>query len=233
MRAGMLGKVLASSVYALILCAPVVIWLVSVRDPVAYFTHSLPPGQLLFVLSKLAALFTFCFFWMQCMLGLAPRTPLLCGFPTLSLQTHRRLGLATAGLALTHVVLFLTAASYRTGAPAWNLLLPNFTHGYYNALVSLGLIALWLLALGVLAGWRVSRGKRSWRAMHMVWPVVFALVFVHAFAIGSESRYGAMRYLCLFMAVSLSTAALSRAYGAWRAKRAAQRSAVSKVYEAA
>lgn len=221
MRARMLGKVTAVSMCALALGTPLAIWLVSVRDPAAYLTHSLPPGQLLFVFSKLAALLAICMFWTQGLLGLAPRTPLLRGLlPMISTKLHQRLGLVTAALVLVHVILFITATSYRTGAPAWNLLLPNFTHGYYNALMTFGVIAFWLLALGVFAGWQTARGRRTWRPLHMVWSMVFALGFLHAFAIGSESRYGVMRYLFVFMAVSLFTAVMLRLHRVWQGKRA-------------
>ncbi len=226
MRAGMLGKILVGSVFAAVLCAPVVVWLVSVKNPMAYLNHTLPPGQSIYVVSKLAGLLALSVFWLQCLLGLAPRTPVLNGLPSVSGAVHRRLGWVAFALVLGHVALFITAASLRTGAPAWNLLWPNFTHGYYSAFVSVGLIALWLLILGVYAGWKTSRGYRGWKKMHMAWVIAFVLVFLHAYTIGSESRYGAMRYVLLFIATSVVAAALSRAHAAFGSKKSSSASAL-------
>lgn len=210
MRAGMLRKVIVYGTFAAVLSAPLIVWLVSVKNPVAYLVSDVPPGQALYIVSKLAGLFALCTFWGQCILALASRTPVLREFPSVRLRTHKRIGLLTLALVLTHVALFVVAASLRAGAPAWNLLWPNFSHGYYSSFVSLGLIAVWLLLLGIYGGWRLSKGDRAWKKVHMVWFGVFLLVFLHAYMIGSESRYGAMRYVLLFIATSLIAATLSR-----------------------
>jgi len=216
MRARMLSKAMVWSAFAAVLSVPFIAWLISVRDPGAYLTHALPPGQSLYVFSKLGGLLALFLLWMQCVLALAHRTPILHGFPAISFKAHRRLGLVTVIAVLAHAVLFIMAVALRTGSPAWNLLLPNFAHGYYNSFVSLGLIAGWLLVLGIYAGWRTSRGYMAWKKVHMVWPVVFALAFLHSFTIGSESRYGAMRYVLLLVATSFAAVGLSRALAGWR-----------------
>lgn len=204
----------------LLLCLPVVAWGLSVRDPSAYFTYVLPPGQRLFVFGKLAALLAITLYWMQAVLALANRIPWAHGRPLIGANGHRRLGLATFAMVSLHVGLFVTAAVLRAGPSGWAFLLPNFTHGYYAAMVSVGLIAFWLLILGVFAGWRVTRGATVWRKVHALWPVVFALGFIHAFAIGSESRFGFMRYLFLFIALSLLASGLLRVRSEWRRRRA-------------
>jgi len=210
MRAGMLKRLIAYLTIAAVLFAPLIVWLISVKNPVAYLIKDVPPGQALYIVSKLAGLFALCAFWGQCILALAARAPVLREFPTVRQHQHKVIGLLTLVLVLTHISLFFVAASLRGGAPAWTLLWPNFSHGYYNAMVSLGLIAVWLLLLGVYAGWRTARGSRAWKKVHMIWFAVFLLVFIHAYAIGSESRYGAMRYVLLFIATSLVAATLSR-----------------------
>lgn len=221
MSAGKLKKVLVCMVFAAVLLAPVVVWLVSVGNPLDYLDHTLPPGQALYVTSKFAALLALSCFWAQCLLALARRTPVLNGIPPAPLKLHRRLGCATLVLVLAHVGLFFVAASLRGGAPAWSLLLPNFGQGYYNAFVSLGLLAFWCLLLVAYAGWRVSRGRQRWKLVHMLWFVVFTLVFLHAYAIGSESRFGAMRYVLLFVATSLVAASWSRLRVAMKGRRPA------------
>jgi DMSO/TMAO reductase YedYZ heme-binding membrane subunit len=192
-------------------CAPLIVWMASVNDPMSYFRlGGLPPGQQLYLVAKLAGLFAFCLFWLQCMLALARHAPVVPAFPVSDLRLHRRLGIATALLILAHVVCFIVAASLRTGHASWDLLLPNFTHGYYKFYLGLGAIAFWIVCLTVFAGWRVARGQQRWKAIHRLWPAVFGLAFLHAFAIGTESRFGAMRYLVIFIVVSLVIAGIIR-----------------------
>ncbi len=195
----------------LICCAPLIAWMASVNDPMSYFRlNGLPPGQQLYLVAKLSGLFAFFLFWLQCMLALARYAPISLGFPVSDFRLHRRLGIATGLLILAHVVPFVVAASLRTGHPAWDLLIPNFAHGYYRLNIGLGAIAFWIVCLTVFAGWRTARGQRRWKVVHLLWPVVFGLAFLHAFAIGTESRYGAMRYLVIFIAVSLMLAGVGR-----------------------
>jgi DMSO/TMAO reductase YedYZ heme-binding membrane subunit len=197
----------------LICCAPLVVWMASVNDPMSYFRlNGLPPGQQLYLIAKLAGLFAFFLFWLQCMLALARHAPVMPGFPVSDLRLHRRLGIATALLILAHVACFIAAASLRTEHVSLDLLLPNFTHGYYRFYLGLGAIAFWIVCLTLFAGWRVSRGQVHWKAVHRLWPAVFALAFLHAFAIGTESRFGAMRILVVLIVASLIIAGIARVF---------------------
>jgi DMSO/TMAO reductase YedYZ heme-binding membrane subunit len=199
------------AVLFLICCAPLFVWMASVNDPMSYVRlDGLPPGQQLYLIAKLAGLFALCLFWLQCMLALARHAPVVPGFPVSDLRLHRHLGVATALLILAHVVCFIVAASLRTGQASWDLLLPDFSHGYYRFYLGLGAIAFWIVCLTVFAGWRVARGQRNWKAVHRLWPAVFGLAFLHAFAIGTESRFGAMRTLVVFIVASLIIAGTTR-----------------------
>lgn len=195
----------------LICCAPLIVWMASVNDPTSYFRlNGLPPGQQLYLLAKLSGLFAIFLFWLQCMLALARYAPIALGFPASDFRLHRRLGIATGLLILAHVLPFVMAASLRTGHAAWDLLIPNFTHGYYRSNIGLGAIAFWIVCLTVFAGWRTARGRRHWKRVHLLWPVVFGLAFLHAFAIGTESRYGGMRGVMVFLALSVGIAGVGR-----------------------
>ena len=208
---------------ALAFSAPLLAWLGTVNDPMSYVRlEGLPPGQQFYLIAKLAGLIAFCLFWLQCMLALARYLPVVSEFPVADMHLHKRLGFATALLIVLHAGLFILAASLRTGHASWDLLLPNFTHGYYRLNVGLGAIAFWIVCLTVFAGWRTARGHRGWKVVHLLWPLVFGLAFVHAFAIGTESRFGAMRYLVLFTVATLTMAAIARVV---RARRQAPRSA--------
>lgn len=198
-------------------CVPAIVWTASVNDPMAYVRWGgLPPGQQWYLAAKLAGLLGFCLFWAQCILALARHVAPLSKWFVVDLRWHRKLGLVTASLVLAHVVLFVVAASLRTGQPAWDLLLPDFTHGYYRSRIALGAAAFWLVCLTVFAGWRTMRGARRWKIVHLLWPVVFGLVFWHAFTIGTESRYGAMRGVMLALLAGIVIVAALRA---WRALR--------------
>lgn len=216
-----LPRLIVWPILALVCLSPLLVWSLTVPDPGRYLRiEGLPPGQPLYVVAKLMGLFALCLFWLQCVLALARRAPLLHGFPSSDHRLHVRLGLATLVLILLHVGLFVVAASLRTGHVAWDLLLPSVGHGYYRTSIGLGAVALWLCLLAIYAGRRVANGNRRWKPIHMLWPLVFALVFLHAIAIGTESRYGAMRYVVVCMAANVSLAGLWRV---WRARgRAAQ-----------
>ncbi len=198
-------------VLALVCCAPLIVWMASVQHPLSYVRFGgMPPGQQLYLVAKLAGLLAFCLFWAQCMLALARHAPMLPGFPASNPELHRRLGVATAALILVHVGCFVVASRLRTGHPAWDLLRPVFDQGFYKFNVGLGVVAFWIVCVTVFAGWRTSRGGRRWKAIHLLWPAVFGLAFWHAFAIGTESRFGAMRYLVLALVASLVVATLAR-----------------------
>ena len=201
----------AHALLAALACLPVAIWWMSVQHPMAYVRlDGLPPGQALFVLAKLAGLIAVVALWMQAMLALAGRVPLLRVLPASTLRQHRRLGMVTALLVLAHVVLFIVATTLRKQVLAIDLLWPNLDHGYYFFNVSLGAFAFWLMTLTVFAGWRIARGDRRWRVVHLLWPVLIGLVFFHALAIGSESRFGAMRGVMVVLAITVGVAGVAR-----------------------
>lgn len=201
-----------------VLVAPAMAWWWSVGDPSVYFTHDLPVGQGLYAFAKLAGLLGFALLWVQAVLGMAPRVPLFRAMPAISRSTHIWLGSSAALLIVAHVGLFVAGSSLRKKTVAWDLLLPNLDHGYYFQMITLGAVALYLLILGLLAGWRLHHGQRRWKAVHMLWPVVFVLALVHSLTIGSESRYGALAYVFYFMGSSIALIALAR-LAVWRRSR--------------
>ncbi|WP_444902550.1 ferric reductase-like transmembrane domain-containing protein [Microbulbifer sp. SSSA007] len=190
---------------------PLITWWSSVGNPTDYFATLLPPGQKLYVFSKLAGLVAISLLGLQCLLALAKR--LSCRAGTLSfwnIRFHKVLGVLTFSLILLHASLFFAAVSVRTEAPAWGLLLPKFTHGYYSQQVSLGLIAFGLLCLNVFAGWKLASGKGKWRIGHTLWVVILPLAFIHALSIGTETRAPLMQGFLLAVSALLLVAGLVR-----------------------
>jgi predicted ferric reductase len=202
-------RLLVPIVCAVTLLIPIVVWLIATHGPIPYFTHHVPPGQRLYILSKLCALLALTSFWFQSMTALARFSPVLSGFFSLSRSQHILLGVTTFVMVLAHVALFVSASSLRTGHLALPLLLPKFDQGFYTAFVSVGALALWLLILVVIAG--VLRARRhAWaRWVHRISFVVFGLGFLHGIAIGSETRFGLMKYAYAFIGLSLATALVS------------------------
>lgn len=209
------------------LIIPVSVWLLSTGSPVAYLTHYVPPGQTVFALSKLCALLGFALFWLQSMTALARFAPALRGFMHLERAQHIWLGATTFILIAAHLSLFITASTLRTGHLALALLVPRFDQGFYNTHIAFGAAAFWLLLLAIVAGGMRTRGMFQVRWLHRLVFVVFALGLLHGTAIGSETRFGLMRYVYAFIGLSLGTAICSTLWLAIR--RGAQRRADDRV----
>lgn len=202
-------RLLVPLVCAVTLMIPVAVWLIATHGPVPYFTHHVPPGQRFYILSKLCGLLALTLFWLQGMTALARFSPALRGFFSLPRLQHILLGVTTFVLAAAHVGLFITASSLRTQHLALPLLLPKFDQGFYTSFVSLGAIAAWLLVLVIIAGVMRARGQAWARWIHRISFVVFGLGFLHGIVIGSETRFGLMKYVYAFIGLSLAVALIS------------------------
>ncbi|MEX2962260.1 hypothetical protein [Microbulbifer sp. TYP-18] len=194
---------------------PIVTWWLSVGNPLDYLSGQFPPGQSLYILSKLAGLLAIGLLGLQCLMALVKRLytsrwSQVWEGNRWSKWFHPLLGGLIFVLILLHVSLFFSAVTLRAGAPAWGLLLPRFDQGFYNRQVSLGLIAFVLLCLNVFAGWKLASGKGKWRIGHFLWILILPLSFIHALSIGSESRIPLMFGFLLLMSGLLSIAGLVR-----------------------
>jgi DMSO/TMAO reductase YedYZ heme-binding membrane subunit len=168
-------------------------------DLANYWRYDVPAGQVLYILSKLTALYAFVAFWLQLMYGLLGTD----GRRRLGVERghsfHVRLGVFTITLMVMHVGLFIAGATLRTQKFASQYLTPSFSSGYYRAVVTLGIVALALVLIAAAcAGARRVMGS-IWKAGHWAVLVAFGLGFTHSFLIGSESRIEPM---ILFYALS-------------------------------
>ncbi len=187
MSRGATSNVIPWLMIGICLLVPFVAWWLSVGDPSVYWRYTLPPGQVLFAIAKLAGLAAMTLMTLQAAWALVSRSAWRRVLPQTTLN-HQALGLATGLLALAHGVLFIVASSLRRKVPAWDLLLPNFDHGYYFACVSLGAIALHLMVVVTVAGWQLRRGHRRWKPVHWLWIAVFGLSVAHSLGVGGETR---------------------------------------------
>jgi predicted ferric reductase len=177
------------------LVLPGVTWWSSIDAPARYLVDGVPPGQLLYVLAKLAGLYAMVLLWLQVLYGLLREAAWAVPARRWTVVTHRNLGIAVAVLAVLHAGLFITGVSLRAGHFASNLLVPNFGSAYYASMVSLGVTAAWLLIAVILAAALRRREGLQWVWVHRLGPPAFAFVFFHSLLVGSESRVGAMPYL--------------------------------------
>ena len=185
------------------LAIPLFLWWSSVGNPADYFQAGVPDGQALYIFSKLAGLVAlYCLSW-QLVLVLARAVSV--GHPVLwTAKAHRALGVLIVLLVALHAGLFVAAASVRSGHLALGPLSVRFTQGFYDQMLSVGAIALYLLL--VLAGLgaymakthRAGRFKQSHRQMAFA---VSVLAMVHSYAIGSETSN--LLVFVLYSAISI------------------------------
>jgi predicted ferric reductase len=220
-RTSLLRRILAPAVCAVTFAMAMIVWFDATGNPVAYFSSTVPPGQSLYVFSKLFALLGIVMLWFQAMATLARTAPVLSGFPVLTRRAHMFIGMATLALILSHLLLFIAASTVRTGHAAFNLLLPTFEHGYYRMMVGLGAISVWLLVFAILAGWRRLTGGKMAKWLHRIVFVAMSIGFVHGMTVGSETRFGLMKYVYAFMGLSLGSAVVSWCWHSVRRTRMA------------
>ena len=159
-----------------------------IEQPLEYFRHQVPAGQLLYVFSKVAGFSAIFLLGVQLILGLS-------GWPSQRLVWHKRLGSAVFVILCLHVFLFTTAASLRSGHLALGILVPDFSGGFYNTMVSFGALSFWGMVLVILAGILRSNGAFWARWVHHLSFPVFYLAAIHALQIGTESRAGLLQFL--------------------------------------
>lgn len=177
-----------SSTLALCLTAASLVWLVSVGNVLDYVIYQMPPGQGWYLLAKLLGLAGGACLTVQILLMLLRQARPLGLQLAWNVRQHVAFGAVTFLLILAHVVCFVTAASYRGKALMLELLLPDFTHGVYNAGIGLGVVGFWLLVVAVAAGPLLRRrmSDKVRRSVHRLSVITLALALVHALTVGSE-----------------------------------------------
>jgi len=92
-------------------------------------------------------------------------------------------------MIILHVFLFVLAASLRSGAIAYSILIPSFTSGFYKFAVSLGILAVILAFIVLAAGFYKSKARNNFaRWLHRAAYITVVLAFIHSYWIGSETR---------------------------------------------
>lgn len=201
------------------LIVPLALWLSSTGNVLEYLEDGVPAGQLLYILSKLAGLLAISLLTLQVSLMTLRRFASSERVAVLQFRwstiRHTVLGCITILCAAIHAGLFFLAASARSEHWTWHLLLPRFQNGFYDAMVSLGAIALYGVVIVGFLGWH-SRRYRAYRPLHQFTVSLCALlVVIHSYAIGSETHTLALRlyYVVLLMILVGSAVSLIRTNG--------------------
>lgn len=178
-----LEKALLYTLWAIAFTAPLLRWLWHTGNPLDYFTYNAPIGQIPYLLSKLMALFALSLLVMQFLLMLLRRKRILSGR---SVKQHAFVGIGILVFATAHIVLFVAAKSLRAEYLAWETVLPNFGHGYYKSMLSVGSLGFLGLMLTIAAGLKSTKSKKTFNLMHKISYLSFGIIFVHLLSIGSE-----------------------------------------------
>jgi predicted ferric reductase len=194
------------------LSLPVYIWLQAVGKLTAYQADTLPSGQISYVLSKLFGLLAVVFLWLQICFGLLKKTA-APGHKRISLNLHQMLGILTAATMLAHFLLFFLAVWQRKEAFPVSLLLPQ-PSDYYHTGLFFGQLAIMLTVLVMIAGRKQTKQFKTtiWWWLHRLSFVIFALVLIHSYMIGSETRGTVMHYVYWLMLVSVLVLLIRRVY---------------------
>ncbi len=185
--------------------ASVLAWIGSVGNLSDYFRYQMPPGQTLYVFSKLAGLTAATLLTTQVVLVLLRETTFFRARFVWSTRLHVAFGLLAVAVLLAHVALFVTAASVRSRSPAIDLLLPTFGHSAYRTGLSLGSIGLLMFAAVVPFGAviRRSRNTAAFKNVHRGGIAVLGLGIVHALVIGSEKSSIIALAACTFAVLAV------------------------------
>ena len=175
------------ALFLIALSAPVVLWKLTGNTLPWLDIRSSPPGQWLYILSKLAALYAVALIGLQLSLLVLQTGTTTKQHRLWSLSVHRVLGMITLIVITVHVTAFTAATSVRNGELALHLFLPVLGDGYYRTMISIGALGLWLSIIGASLQLRIAH-RIGLRWLHPYLMLIAAvLVTVHSYGIGSES----------------------------------------------
>ncbi|EEF22738.1 conserved hypothetical protein [Ricinus communis] len=171
----------SKQLFITLLAVPALVWVVAVGDLWSYFSHNVPKGQILYLFSKLCGIYALYLMAAQVIVGIQGRQSSLFRY-------HYRLGVATASAVISHLTLYIVAASLRTGHATWDNFMPAFNQGFYKGAVSYGIVGAYLMAVVVCSGLAFRRLGAPSRYVHRLAYVVIVLGWLHSFLIGTETR---------------------------------------------
>lgn len=171
------------------------------------------------LLFPLLGLYAFFFTWSQVMIG-SNRSWLQTLFPWI-LTFHRRQGIFALLFALLHPLLLINGIGFA------DYLRDRFVAPEQALFVWFGRVALLLLVItaGSALLMRLSWFRSRWRVIHYANYVIFALVWVHSWVLGTDTQTFALRTLWVFFAVSVGLSLVARLRRALRTLNATSKAA--------
>lgn len=171
--------------WAIALLLPILRWLSHTGNLLDYIVYNAPSGQIPYLLSKLMALLALSMLVMQFVLM---ALHFMNKLSTWTIRHHARLGIGMLLFTLAHVILFVTAKSLREGHLDLTPLVPDFNHGFYKSVLSMGGLALLGLFITVFAGaYRFYfRHNKISALVHKISFLLVVLIAYHCFSVGSE-----------------------------------------------
>lgn len=184
------------SVYTLfgVSLAVFVIYLLSGSSLSEFSRPYAPPGQTLYVLSKVTALFVYILMWWQIMLGMLKKV---------NQTQHIILGSILFLFIIIHVTLFVTAVSIRQDELHLAMLVPDFSRGYYNIGLSMGVLAFGMIIIAMIAAVLKTQLNQFWKFGHVLVYLAFIFATLHGLMIGSDLNTGLLSYIVYGAAFSL------------------------------
>ena len=199
------GAIVNSIFWMVLLLVPLYIWLDAEGNILDYFVYDMPKGQFFYIMSKLLGLYAFVFLWLHISYALLKNTLLSRFIIPWNVKQHQKLAIFSFFLICIHLLLFISAVSLRKETIAFDLLFPNFSHGSYKSLLSLGVIAFWLIIFVALMGrlktvYQKNTSFLLW--LHRLSYVCFVLIYVHGLGVGSETKSGVLFGFYVFIGFS-------------------------------
>jgi hypothetical protein len=188
-------------------------WAYSSGDLWSYLDPEVPDGQFSYVLSRAFALTGLVLVWIQMLAGLTIASRGTVS-PHITVQWHQQIGVAVLVMLFLHWVTFVTGVSLRLDHFAKDYVTPSFSHGFYRTIVSLGMISLVVMLLASLTALFRKR-FRYWRAVHVFASIGAVGGAIHSWLIGSETRMAAVKWLYVFMLVTLACTLVWRLAWGW------------------
>jgi predicted ferric reductase len=176
----------------------------------------MPPGQFLYVGSKLLGLYGLVFLWVHMSYAILRYSAIRAYLLPWGISEHRITAVFSLTLIVLHLGFFVMAVAMRKGLITFDVLFPDFLHGSYNRFISLGAMAFWLLLLVAIVGYLFSLVAKnvSWLTwLHRLSYLSFILVYFHGLGVGSETKNGFMFGFYLFMGISFLGVILVRIWG--------------------
>lgn len=178
-------SVVGVGVFALALSASLAVWLSHLGTPESYLNA--PPGQVNYVLAKIAGMLAMLVLSLQVGYGLSVRA-LGPAAPRWNTLVHASLGTTGFALLVAHVLLFQSAVALRTGHWPWQQYLPDFSQDSYRSALSIGAIGLFLFTVVFTAGTFRHVLGRAFVWIHRLAPFALGAGLVHGLLIGTESQ---------------------------------------------